>query len=89
MQALFIAPKMYAVQTADGKLTFKVKGVNTSLIEQPTMEELITTFVNKTPFSFNKQVCFKSVKVEGKMLGISVIENLIKVYNVFTATKRQ
>jgi len=74
----------------DGKISFKVKGVNTSKagVENFKYEDLAATFITKTSVKFTNQTQFRRLpKVQGA--GITIIENLIKEYTLATNCKRR
>jgi len=73
----------------DGKISFKVKGVNTSKsgVENFKYEDLAATFIAKASIKFTNQTQFRRLpKVQG--IGITIIENLIKEYTLATNCKR-
>ena len=85
-QAIFMAPKMYYLVDMNGKVTFKVKGVNTST-SNFTYEQLIYTLKEAGKLNFTQQTQFKRVQVVEQGVGIKVQEDLVKSYSL-AATKR-
>jgi hypothetical protein len=86
-KALFMAPKMYYTEAISGKITFKVKGVSTK-DSKYNYNDLLSIFLNNTPMTFEDQLSFKSMKSKNTYLGLKIIEDLAKTYNIFACLKR-
>ena len=85
-KALFIAPKIYYLEDLNGKITFKVKGVSTKASEY-TYEDLTYTFIKGTSIKFTNQTQFRHIP-KHKGLGIMIIDNLAKEYELQISSKR-
>jgi hypothetical protein len=86
-QSLFIAPKMYYHRDLNGKVTFKVKGVDTKVSELPSYEGLCELFITKSSITFTNQTQYRRVaKLEG--MGIIIADNLSKRYQLASNSKR-
>lgn len=84
--SLFIAPKMYYHQDLSGKVTFKVKGVNTKNSDI-TYEQLCELFITKSSIKFTDQTQYRRVpKLQG--VGVMITENLEKSYILQLDSKR-
>jgi len=80
-----MAPKMYYLVDMEGKVTFKVKGVNTKTSTY-TYEELCKFLTDTTPITFTKQIQFASIPlVHGS--GVVINKDLVKTY-ALKETKR-
>ena len=76
---------MYYLVDMEGKVTFKVKGVNTKTSTY-TYDELCKFLTETTPITFNKQIQFASIPlVHGA--GIVIHKDLVKTY-ALKETKR-
>ena len=78
---------MYYTINLDGKVTFKVKGVKT-ISRRYTYEDLVSVFINKERFQFTDQVQFTNLKSKGTLVGIKVVEDAMKSYDVYKRLKR-
>jgi hypothetical protein len=78
---------MYYHRDLNGKVTFKVKGVDTKVSELPTYEGLCELFITKSSITFTDQTQYRRVaKLEG--MGIIIADNLTKRYQLATNAKR-
>jgi hypothetical protein len=78
---------MYYHRDLNGKVVFKVKGVNTKVSELPTYEELCSLFINKSTVKFTDQTQYRRTpKIEGT--GVIIADNLVKRYNLASNSKR-
>lgn len=85
-KSLFLAPKMYYHEDLRGKVTFKVKGVNTKNSDV-TYEQLCDLFLSKSSIKFTGQVQYRRVpKIAG--IGVIITENLEKAYALQRDSKR-
>ena len=85
-KALFLAPKIYYLEDLNGKITFKVKGVNTNNRDL-NYEGLEYLFISKRSAKFTKQIQFRRVSKDRDM-GIIITENLEKAYELQLSSKR-
>ena len=77
---------MYYHEDLRGKVTFKVKGVNTKNSDV-TYEQLCDLFLTKSSIKFTGQVQYRRVpKIAG--IGVIITENLEKAYALQRDSKR-
>jgi len=77
---------MYYHQDLNGKITFKVKGVNTSKREI-TYEQLVGLFLEKSSAKFINQTQYRRVPKHSGV-GVIITEGLSKSYDLITNSKR-
>ena len=77
---------MYYHEDLNGKITFKVKGVNTKGSEY-TYEDLLYNFIKKTSIKFIDQTQFRRT-IYTDSIGITIQEGLEKTYDLATNAKR-
>jgi hypothetical protein len=88
-KALFIAPKIYWHQDINSKVTFKVKGVNTTISKiKYTFEELTKMFVDSIHITFNNQQQWTHINKSDGM-GVIIRTDVWKSYAILTDSKRK
>ena len=94
-KAVFLAPKVYAIETIDGKNIIKAKGLTNEVINKLTFNDLKALLIKDSSKEFNQEKMFKSV-INGDISTSDMIYTLKSTANkrmhiyengIFTNTK--
>jgi hypothetical protein len=81
-KAIFLAPKVYCLETDDGKVIYKVKGLKHEVeLTMNDFEQLLykQSFLRKTQLKFMRNLQSGNIEVLDQMYTIKVTENKIKL----------